>query len=152
MLGAEVATEAHMHATRLPNPNASIGIAAYATDCHAVDMVVDNTTSPATAAVEGCLSVTPAVGPWEIPYHAITPRSTEATNLLVPVAVSASHVAFSTIRLELTWMVLGQSAGIAAALAVQQGLAVQDVPLPELHTALLNAGQILHHDEVAPTA
>ena len=71
------------------------------------------------AVVEGCL--TGRGGPFQIPFSAILPRTSEALNLLVPVALSASHVAFSSIRLEITWMVLGQSAGIAAARGTGMG-------------------------------
>jgi len=105
--------------------------------------------STSRAVVEGCIHLSGgplpefAVGPWEVPYAAITPKETELCNLLVPVALSASHVAFATIRLELTWMVLGQSAGLAAAMAVALGVSVQSVPLPALHAALLASGQVL---------
>jgi hypothetical protein len=65
--------------------------------------------------------------PHQIPYRALTPKVAECSNLLVPVCVSSSHVAFSSIRVEPTWIVLGQSAGIAAAMAVEQSSKVQDV-------------------------
>ena len=81
-----------------------------------------------------------------MPYASITPKPSDATNLLVPVALSASHVAFSTIRLELTWMALGQSAGIAAGLSNSLSVSVQDLPADILHKELLNAGQILHRN------
>ena len=84
-----------------------------------------------------------AQGGWQIPFAAITPKASQATNLLVPVALSASHVAFASIRLELTWMALGQSAGIAAALAATRGVPVQQVPLAVLNQQLLAAGQVL---------
>jgi hypothetical protein len=93
--------------------------------------------------VEGCLEGRPAAGGWQIPYAAITPKREQATNLLVPVALSASHVAFASIRLELTWMVLGQSAGTAAAVAAARGGAVQDVPLTLLRKLLTSAGQVV---------
>ena len=90
-------------------------------------------------------------GPFEIPYGALLPRAAECTNLLVPVAFSASHVAFCSVRMEANWMVLGQSAGIAAAIAAAEARAagggpgrVHDVDLNVLHAALLTAGQVLH--------
>jgi hypothetical protein len=146
MLGAAVATETQMRAVHLADQNASVGVADYATDCHGVEMALRSSTSTGSAvpAVEGCIDATNVTSrAWEIPYSAITPTRADALNLLVPVAVSASHVAFASIRLELTWMVLGQSAGVAAAMAASMGIAVQDVPLPALHAALLRGGQVL---------
>lgn len=81
--------------------------------------------------------------PHQLPYRAITPRRAECDNLLVPVSLSASHVAFSSIRVEPTWMVLGQSAGIAAALAVRENAAVQALDVSVLQRELRAAGQIL---------
>lgn len=65
--------------------------------------------------------------PHQIPYRAITPKVKECSNLLVPVCLSSSHVAFSSIRVEPTWIVLGESSGIAAALAIEEGTTVQNV-------------------------
>ncbi len=80
---------------------------------------------------------------YQVPYRAITPKRQECRNLLVPVAMSSSHVAFSSIRVEPTWMMLGHSAGIAATLAAKQNVAVQDVPYPQLRERLLAQGQAL---------
>ena len=63
--------------------------------------------------------------------------------MLVPVALSCTHVAMSSIRVEPTWMILGQSAGIAAALAVKTKATVQDVPVADLQMRLKAAGQVL---------
>ncbi len=81
--------------------------------------------------------------PYHIPYRAILPQPDECDNLLVPVALSCTHVAISSIRVEPTWMILGQSAGIAAALAADEGIAVQELPYPKLREQLLAQGQIL---------
>lgn len=81
--------------------------------------------------------------PHQVPYRAITPRRAECDNLLAPVPISASHVAYSSIRVEPTWMTIGQSAGIAAALAARENLPVQDVPIAKLQTELRAAGQPL---------
>ncbi len=75
-------------------------------------------------------------GIYRIPYRAIVPRKDQCANLLVPVCVSASHVAMTSIRMEPVWMILGESAGVAAAMAVKSGTAVQDVPYAELHPKL----------------
>ena len=81
--------------------------------------------------------------PYHIPYRAITPRTAECDNLLVPVALSCTHVGISSIRVEPTWMLLGQSAGIAAALSAKQNLAVQKLPYPALRERLLAQKQVL---------
>ena len=77
---------------------------------------------------------------YQLPYRTITPRQQECENLLVPVCCSASHVAFCTIRLEPTWMHLGEAAGIAAAMAAKSDAAVQDVDVPQLQKKLRDAG------------
>ena len=81
--------------------------------------------------------------PYHIPYRAITPKAAECDNLLVPVALSCTHVGLSSIRVEPTWMILGQSAGIAAALSAKQNLAVQRLPYPALRERLLAQKQVL---------
>ena len=96
-----------------------------------------------TAAVfnEGYLSV--AVPTYSIPYRALTPRREHAENLLVPLCLSASHVAFSSVRMEPTLMLLGQAAGTAAAQAARRGVAVQDVDVAQLQDDLRDAGAVL---------
>jgi hypothetical protein len=80
---------------------------------------------------------------YHIPYRAITPKAAECANLLVPVALSCTHVGISSIRVEPTWMILGQSAGIAAALSAKQHLDVQKLPYPALRERLLAQKQVL---------
>jgi len=81
--------------------------------------------------------------PYHVPYRAILLKSDECTNLLAPVALSSSHVGISSIRVEPTWMILGQSAGIAAALAAAEEVSVQELPYPKLKDRLLAQGQVL---------
>ena len=81
--------------------------------------------------------------PFHIPYRAITPKAAECENLLVPVALSCTHVAICSIRVEPTWMILGQSAGVAAALAAKQGVTVQALPYAALRERLLAQKQVL---------
>ena len=75
--------------------------------------------------------------------RAIVPRAGECDNLLVPVALSCTHVAISSIRVEPTWMILGQSAGIAAALTAKRDTTVQNLPYPTLRARLLAQNQVL---------
>ena len=90
---------------------------------------------------EGYLSI--SVPPYPIPYRALTPRREDATNLLVPLCLSASHVAFGSVRMEPTLMALGHAAGAAAAQAARTGVAVQDVGVAELQRTLRDDGQVL---------
>ncbi|HZR95240.1 MAG TPA: FAD-dependent oxidoreductase, partial [Gaiellaceae bacterium] len=90
---------------------------------------------------EGYLSV--AVPPYAIPYRALTPLRDEATDLLAAVCVSASHVAFSSLRMEPTYMLLGHAAGLASAQAARRGVAVQDVDVDELQRSLIDQGGVL---------
>jgi len=84
------------------------------------------------------------LGPGQMPYRMLVPPRSAATNLIVPVACSASHLGFGTIRLEPQWMILGQSSGIAAALAIKTaGGIVQDVDVPTLQAELRAAGQLI---------
>ncbi len=87
--------------------------------------------------------------PYHIPYRAITPKANECTNLLVPVALSCTHVGMSSIRVEPTWMILGQSAGIAAAMCAQQNCDVQQLAYPALRQRLLVQKQVLDLPELA---
>ncbi len=90
---------------------------------------------------EGYLSV--PVPPYAIPYRAIVPRVADCTNLLVPVCLSASHVAFSSIRMEPQYQMLGQAAGLAAALAAGSGRPVQEIDVAVLQDALRDTGAVL---------
>lgn len=86
-----------------------------------------------------------ARGPYEIAYGSLVPKRSECPNLLVPVCVSSSHIAFGSIRMEPVFMILAQSAATAAVLALDGNLPVQDLPYPDLRAKLEADGQILHH-------
>lgn len=77
---------------------------------------------------------------FDIPYRAITPKAEECKNLLVPVCVSASAVAFCAIRVEPTWMHLGEVSGIAASMAIGKNVSVQDIDISELQKRIIKAG------------
>lgn len=81
--------------------------------------------------------------PYPIAYGAMVPQRGEVQNLLVPVTLSATHAAFGSIRMEPTYMVLGQSAAIVAELAISSSTAVQNVPYATLRNRLLARGQVL---------
>ncbi len=82
-------------------------------------------------------------GIYKIPYRAITPKQDECTNLLVPVCVSASHIAMTSIRMEPVWMILGESAGVAASMAVKANVPVQQVEFAQLKAKLRTLNQKL---------
>jgi hypothetical protein len=81
--------------------------------------------------------------PYEIAYGAIVPQVGQCPNLLVPICCSSSHIAYGSIRMEPVFMILGQSAATAAAMAIDDNLAVQDVPYAKLSARLLDDGQVL---------
>ena len=87
---------------------------------------------------------------YHIPYRAITPSASECSNLLVPVALSATHVAYSSVRVEPTWMAIGQGAGVAAALAAKNGVTVQALDYPTLRTRLLAQKVVLELPVLPP--
>ena len=91
---------------------------------------------------EGDIGVSPRK-PYHIAYGSITPKKDECQNLLVPVAVSSSHIAYGSIRMEPVVMILGQSAGTAAALSIDHKVAVQDLDYQKLREQLIADGQRL---------
>ncbi|MSO23547.1 MAG: FAD-dependent oxidoreductase [Acidobacteria bacterium] len=121
----------------------SVGLAAYTMDSHNVQRHV---TKEGHARNEGNIEVG-GFPPYPISYRALIPRRNECTNLLVPVCLSTSHIAFGSIRMEPVFMVLGQSAATAAHLALGESLAVQDVDYSSLRKRLLSDGQILEWSE-----
>jgi hypothetical protein len=119
----------------------SVGMAAYQMDSHNCQRVIVDGLVKNEGDVQALL---PA--PYPISYRSIIPRKAECENLAVPVCLSASHIAFGSIRMEPVFMVLAESASIAACLASQQSSALQDVEYAKLRTTLLDAGQILETD------
>jgi len=121
-----------------PTPR-PVGMGSYQMDSHNTQRIVD---ARGFARNEGNIEV-PVGRAYPISYDAIVPRRREATNLLVPVALSASHIAYGTIRMEPVFMILGQSAAAAADLAIRDAVPVQDVAYPRLRERLVAEGQIL---------
>jgi len=137
MLGMFVMTEHELLKTR-PTPD-PVGMGSYTIDSHNVQRYV---TPDGAVQNEGDIGVS-TNGPYSIAYGALVPRRGQAGNLIVPVCVSSSHIAFGSIRMEPVFMVLGQSAATAAALAIDGDVAVQDVPYARLRERLVKDGQIV---------
>lgn len=116
-----------------------IGMAAYGMDSHHIQRYVD---------VNGFVQNEGNVeahgfSPYPISYRSIVPKKAECENLLVPVCVSSTHIAFGSIRMEPVFMILGQSAAVAAVIAIDNKIAVQDVPYGLLEQVLVSKNQIL---------
>lgn len=115
-----------------------VGLAAYTMDSHNCRrLVIDG-----RCINEGNVEVAPGA-PYPISYRSIVPKGEQCANLLVPVCLSASHIAFGSIRMEPVFMILGQSAATAAALALEAGCAVQEVDYSKLRKKLLEDRQVL---------
>lgn len=127
----------------------SIGLGSHWLDCHHVQRLA---VSQSAFRNEGRFWIDLKKKPYEIPYRSLTPKSAECDNLLVPVCLSASHVAFSSIRVEEVWMMLGQAAGTAAAMAARQDRSVQQINTESLRTRLRIAGLYLDRALFEPSA
>ncbi|WP_236980974.1 FAD-dependent oxidoreductase [Membranihabitans maritimus] len=137
MIGDFVMTENEL-LKKAPTPK-PVGMGSYTMDSHNVQRYIK---PDGFVQNEGDIGVS-TKGPYSISYGSLIPRKDECENLLVPVCVSASHIAFGSIRMEPVFMILGQSAAAAATLAIDQGIAVQDVNYDELKKVLEDKGQVL---------
>lgn len=117
----------------------AVGMAAYGMDSHNVQRYIDENGHVKN---EGNVEAK-FPKPYPISYRSIIPMEKECANLLVPVSLSASHIAYGSIRMEPVFMILGQSAAIAATLAIDENSSVQQVNYQELRKTLLEKGQIL---------
>jgi hypothetical protein len=139
MLGEYVMTENDVLVKRpVPNP---IGMGSYTMDSHNVQRYV---TPEGFVQNEGDLGVG-APKPYQIDLGSILPKKDECTNLLVPVCVSCSHIAFGSIRMEPVFMILGQSAGTVASMALNKKKDIHDLTYTEIREKLLADGQILEY-------
>jgi hypothetical protein len=129
MIGEYVMSQKDVQAD-LTKPDA-IGMGSYNSDSHNVQRIVND---DGYVENEGDMQV--PVTPYQIPYRVMLPKRAEATNLLVPVCFSATHVAYSTLRMEPQYMIIGHAAGVAASLAIKGNAAVQDVDPAALIAAL----------------
>jgi len=139
MVGQFVMTE-HELLQQRPTPD-PVGMGSYTIDSHNVQRYV---TREGHVQNEGDIGVG-LKAPYAIAYGALVPRKAEAENLLVPVCVSSSHIAFGSIRMEPVFMILAQSAATAAVMALDRNLAVQELPYAALRERLLQDGQVLEY-------
>lgn len=137
MVGTYVMTENELLKKR-PTPG-SVGMGSYSIDSHNIQRYI---TPEGHVQNEGDIGVS-TKGPYQIAYGSLVPKAGECANLLVPVCVSSSHIAFGSIRMEPVFMILGQSAATAAAMAIDSGISVQEVPYDKLRERLLADGQVL---------
>lgn len=138
MVGGFVATQKDLQTERT-KPD-YIGMGSYNSDSHNVQRHV---AEGKIVLNEGDVQV--PVQPYQIPYRILLPKKADAENVLVPVCFSASHVAYSSLRMEPQYMIIGHAAGIAAALAIRSNAAVHDVPIADLQKILKSEGGIFEY-------
>ena len=132
MIGSYITTEQDVLLKReVPKP---IGMGSYAMDSHNVQRYI---TPQGFVQNEGDIGVKPPA-PYSISYGSLTPQKNQCSNLLVPVCLSSSHIAFGSIRMEPVFMILGQSAAVAACIAIDENSAVQDIDYNDLKILLLD--------------
>jgi hypothetical protein len=136
MISEYVMTQSHCQQKIIPED--PVGLGAYNMDSHNCQRYV---TKDGFVLNEGDIQV--GVSPYRISYRSIRPKQQHCENLLVPVALAASHIAYGSIRMEPVFMVLGQSASTAACLAIDDNTPVQQVPYAKLRERLLADGQVL---------
>ncbi len=146
MMGSYVMTQNDLQKKRVTPDCAGMG--SYGIDSHNAQRYI---TPEGAVQNEGDIGVG-LKAPYEIAFGALVPKRGQCDNLLVPVCVSATHIAFGSIRMEPVFMILGQSAATAAALAIDARQAVQDVPYPKLRDRLLADGQVLEYSAPAKGA
>lgn len=139
------------HLRYLDETARSVGMGSYNMDSHHCQRYVAvDEEGRATVRNEGDVEVNPGA-PYPIDYGAIVPKKNECDNLLVPVCVSCTHIAFGSIRMEPVFMILGQSAGTAACLAQDAGVSPQELDYAVLRKRLLDDGQVLEYGVERPS-
>ncbi len=129
MVGEYVATQANCD--NIATVDDGVGMAAYTMDSHNCQRVVIVKDGKAMVKNEGNVEISGGL-PYDVSYRCLTPKREECDNLLVPVCLSASHIAYGSIRMEPVFMLLGQSAAKAACLAIDGGVKVQEVDVKEI--------------------
>lgn len=121
----------------------SVSSGHYSADSHGV-----RKREPGRIHLDGFLSID--TQPFTIPYEVMVP--VKIKNLLCPVALSGSHLGYSTLRMEPSWMALGEAAGVAAALSIDLNTPLQQVPITTLQLELLQQGAILmYYKDLSPS-
>jgi hypothetical protein len=138
MVGDLVMTEHHTFGRQVAPK--SVGLGSYGTDVHEIRRIVKDGVVTREGKLAGGRG---GFGPYQIGYDALVPKRSECGNLLVTFALSASHTAFASIRMEPVLMITSQSAATAAALAFEKGLAVQELDYADLKSRLVRDGQVL---------
>lgn len=138
MIGKYVITEHDLLGKLKSKTKKSIGMGSYGIDSHNIQRYI---TADGYVQNEGDVGI--HVGDYRIPYDVIVPKENEASNLIVPVAASCSHVAYGSIRMEPIFMILAQGAGTAASIAIDDQTSVQNVDYKKLRIRLLADKQIL---------
>ncbi len=140
MIGEYVMTEHDCRRVRMAND--PVGLGSYQMDSHNVQRYI---TRQGCVQNEGNIEVRPG-GPYAISYRSLLPKKSECENLLVSCAISSSHISFGSIRMEPVFMVLGQSAAIAAAKSLADGVGMHDINYSELRVQLEKYDQRLDVD------
>lgn len=122
-----------------------VGMGSFLIDCHIVQRIL---AEDGTVRDEGSFQDTPAL-PYQIAYRSLTPKRGECENLLVPVCLSASHIAYCSLRMEPVYMALGHAAGLAAVQAMRAGQGVQNIDVKMLREKLLAQKAVLELPELA---
>jgi FAD-dependent oxidoreductase family protein len=138
MVGEYVVVQKDLQ-TELTRPD-PIGMGSYNSDSHNIERIVDDA---GFVRNEGDMQV--AVKPYQIPYRVMLPKRAEARNLLVTAAFSASHVAYSSLRMEPQYMIIGQAAGVAAKMAIAGKKPVQEIDTAQLTKTLREQGAVMEY-------
>jgi hypothetical protein len=139
MVSDYVITEHHIKKDNPVPVTDSVGMAYWPPDVHNVRTLVKD----GRAYNEGFVFGGDDWIPFGISYRALVPKRAEAINLLTPTCPSSSHIAYGAIRIEFTFMALGQACAVAAAQAIDANVSVQEVPYPSLRDQLLRDGQVI---------
>jgi hypothetical protein len=142
MVGGYVMTEKNCKRREIVED--SVGMGAYNMDSHNVQRYI---TKEGFVRNEGDIQI--GTRPYPVSYRSITPKAEECTNLLVPICLSASHIAYGSIRMEPVFMVMGQSAATAAVIAIDSGKDLQQIDYAKLKERMLADGQMLDFESPA---
>lgn len=144
MVSDYVITEHHTRKEAQTQVEDPVGSAFWPTDVHHVRRIVKD----GAAYNEGFVFNKRDLSPFGVSYRAMVPKKNEVTNLITPTCPSSSHIAYGAIRIEWTFMVLGQSAALAAGLAIERNCDVQKIPYAELQDLLIANKQKIFADEI----